>query len=98
MKQQLLSLTLAFILLTENAPMGEAPPNDVLKVILPGNLLSLFREKKVSQKMWIKLKATKECLQLSTVQDSAQENNYMGAGMSMGLKWVCRTQQYIAFL
>lgn len=29
-----------------NAPKGEETPNDVLKLILPGKLLSLFKEKK----------------------------------------------------
>lgn len=49
MKQQLLLLTLIFIFPAVHAPMGEAPPNDVLKLILPGNLsalLSSFREKR----------------------------------------------------
>lgn len=54
MKQQLLFLTLPFILLTVNAPMGEAPPNDVLKLISPGNplaLLSSFRNKGITEDM-----------------------------------------------
>lgn len=37
------------------------------------------------RRTWIKIKATKEGLQLSTMQDSAQENTYAGAGCQWGL-------------
>lgn len=74
MEQQLLFLTLPFILLTVNAPTGEAPPNDVLKLILPGNFLSSFRKKGITEDV-DQNKSHRRVFAIITGQDSAQDNN-----------------------
>lgn len=43
------------------------------------------KKNRYHRRAWIKIKATKEHLQLSTMQDSAQKNTYAGAGCQWGL-------------